>query len=320
MRILVHHERAERWCDALRQRLGGTALDKESIEIVADDGEQLGDILVVWTPPATLFERHRDHDVKAILNLGAGVDGLLSNPALPKDVPILKLSDAGMADYMIDYVRYGLLHFRRDFDRYAVQQDSHDWAPHRVVRPSQYPVAILGLGAIGAQIAQSLAEDGYPVHGFSRSARQLESITCHHEQGEDGRTLHDVLGDSTLGLKAVINLLPNTPATRDVLNAAVFAALPDDAVLINPGRGSSVVETDLVAALEANQLRGALLDVFQHEPLAPQSPLWSHPRVIITPHSAAPTPISEAADQLAENIRRVQRGETLTGISRENGY
>lgn len=91
-----------------------------------------------------LFERHRDHDVKAILNLGAGVDSLLDNPALPDDVPVLKLSDAGMASHMLDYVRYGLLHFRRDFDRYARQQADTQWAPHRVVRAHQYPVAVLG--------------------------------------------------------------------------------------------------------------------------------------------------------------------------------
>ncbi|WP_367998344.1 2-hydroxyacid dehydrogenase [Cobetia marina] len=315
MRILVHHERAERWCEALRERL-----DSSDIEILADDGETLGDILVVWAPPAALFERHRDHDVKAILNLGAGVDSLLANPALPREVPVLKLRDAGMASHMLDYVRYGLLHFRRDFDRYAVQQSERHWAPHRVVRARHYPVAVLGLGAIGRQIAEALAADGYPVHGFSRSAHTLEGVTCHHEQGEGGRSLKAVLGDETLGLKAVINLLPNTTATRDVLNAEAFAALPDDAVLINPGRGSSVVEEDLLAALEKDQLRGALLDVFQHEPLAGDSPLWQHPKVIITPHAAAPTPVSEAADQLAENIRRVQRGESLTGISLEHGY
>ncbi|MBR9755903.1 glyoxylate/hydroxypyruvate reductase A [Cobetia sp. 4B] len=338
MRILVHHERAERWCDALRQRLCDAAGAKGSrqgessepssepsskqapLEIVADDGEMLGDVLVVWTPPAALFERHRDHDVKAILNLGAGVDSLLANPALPDDVPVLKLSDAGMASHMLDYVRYGLLHFRRDFDRYARQQADTQWAPHRVVRPHQYPVAVLGLGAIGSQIAESLAADGYPVHGFSRSAHTLQGVTCHHETGAGGRSLKQVLGDESLGLKAVINLLPNTPATRDVLNAEVFQALPDDAVLINPGRGSSVVEEDLVAALEEGKLRGALLDVFQHEPLAEDSPLWQQPRVIITPHAAAPTPVAEAADQLADNIRRIQRGEVLTGISREHGY
>lgn len=315
MRILVHHERAERWCDALRERL-----DSSDIEVLADDGERLGDILVVWAPPAALFERHRDHDVKAILNLGAGVDSLLANPALPDDVPVLKLSDAGMASHMLDYVRYGLLHFRRDFDRYTTQQADTRWAPHRVVRADQYPVAVLGLGAIGRQIAESLAADGYPVHGFSRSAHRLQGVTCHHETGEGGRSLSQVLGDASLGLKAVINLLPNTPATRDVLNADIFQALADDAVLINPGRGSSVVEKDLVAALEAGKLRGALLDVFQHEPLAEDSPLWHQPRVIITPHAAAPTPVAEAADQLADNIRRIQRGEVLTGISREHGY
>lgn len=315
MRILVHTEGAERWCEALRQRL-----NDESLEIFVDDGERLGDILVVWAPPAELFERHVGHDVKVILNLGAGVDSLLQNPALPNDVPVIKLRDAGMASHMLDYVRYGLLHFRRDFDRYAGQQRAGEWAPHRVVRAAHYPVIVLGLGAIGAQIAEGLAADGYPVHGFSRSAHTLAGVTCHHEQGDEGRTLQEVLRDKSLDLKAVINLLPNTEATRDVLNAEVFAALAEDAVLINPGRGSSVVEADLVAALDAGTLRGALLDVFQHEPLAADSPLWQQSRVIITPHAAAPTPMSGAADQLVDNIQRVQRGETLTGVSREHGY
>ncbi|EPC01117.1 hypothetical protein L861_11120 [Litchfieldella anticariensis FP35 = DSM 16096] len=308
MRILVHIDDAHLWREALSNRL-----PKAEVFTSDQDAENI-DYLAVWKPPATLLERHAN--IKGIVNLGAGVDALLNNPGLPKDVPIVKLRDAGMGDYMADYVRYGVLHFQRDFDRYLRQEADAQWREIPIVAKRDWGVGILGLGAIGTHVAQALAKDGFPVHGWSRSPKRVEGVTCHH--GDPG--LNELLGQ----VRTLVTLLPDTTSTRHIVNADTLAALPDGATLINPGRGPLVDEAALLEALgsekEEGRLRGALLDAFPEEPLAADSPLWTHPRVRITPHMAAPTPLEEAADQVAETIRAWEAGDPVTTVDPKAGY
>ncbi|MFC3284980.1 2-hydroxyacid dehydrogenase [Litchfieldella rifensis] len=309
MRILIHIDDADQWREALASRL-------PEAEIFTSDQDAVDDIdyLAVWKPPAALLERQAR--VKGIVNLGAGVDALLNNPGLPQDVPIVKLRDAGMGELMADYVRYGVLHFQRDFDRYQRQEASAEWREIPVVAKVDWGVGILGLGAIGTHVAQSLAADGFSVHGWSRSPKQVEGVTCHH--GDDG--LNELLGR----VRTLVTLLPDTQSTRHIVNADTLAALPEGATLINPGRGPLVDESALLEALgpghEEGRLRGAILDAFPTEPLAADNPLWAHPRVRITPHMAAPTLIEEAADQVADTLRAWEAGEPVTTVDREAGY
>lgn len=309
MRILIHIDDADQWREALASRL-------PEAEILTSDQEPSGDVdyLAVWKPPESLLERHSR--VKGIVNLGAGVDALLNNPGRPRDVPIAKLRDAGMGELMADYVRYGVLHFQRDFDRYLHQEASAEWREIPVVTKADWGVGILGLGAIGTHVAQALAADGFPVHGWSRSPKQIEGVTCHH--GDDG--LNELLGR----VRTLVTLLPDTQSTRHIVNADTLAALPEGATLINPGRGPLVDESALLEALgpgnEEGRLRGALLDAFPEEPLATDDPLWAHPRVRITPHMAAPTLIEDAADQVADTLRAWEAGEPVTTVDPEAGY
>lgn len=309
MRILIHIDDADQWREALASRL-------PEAEILTSDQEPSGDVdyLAVWKPPEALLERHSR--VKGIVNLGAGVDALLNNPGRPRDVPIAKLRDAGMGELMADYVRYGVLHFQRDFDRYLRQEGSAEWREIPVVVKADWGVGILGLGAIGTHVAQALAADGFPVHGWSRSPKQIEGVTCHH--GDDG--LNELLGR----VRTLVTLLPDTQSTRHIVNADTLAALPEGATLINPGRGPLVDESALLEALgpgnEEGRLRGALLDAFPEEPLATDNPLWAHPRVRITPHMAAPTLIEDAADQVADTLRAWEAGDPVTTVDPEAGY
>lgn len=308
MRILVHIDDAAAWRNALERRLTGAEVFTSDQEV--DDI----DYLAVWKPPAELLERHAG--VRGIVNLGAGVDALLNNPGLPADVPIVKLRDAGMGDLIADYCLYGLLHFQRDFDRYRAQQRHAEWREHTVIDKADWAVGVLGLGAIGNRVATRLAEAGFPVHGWSRSPKTLDGISCHH--GDTG--LHTLLSQ----VSTLITLLPDTPETRHIVNADTLAALPAGASLINPGRGTLIDETALLEALgdERGQgrLRGALLDAFPVEPLAADSPLWSHPRVLITPHMAGPTPLGAALDQVVDTFKAWQSGETVPTIDRDAGY
>lgn len=306
MRVLIHGPDSAAWREALTARLpDAEVLTSEH------DGAQAADYLVAWQPPAALLEA-QGRRLKAILNLGAGVDALLANPALPRHVPILKLRDAGMAATMADYVHYGVLHFQRGFDCYLAQERTRTWQEQPLDAKRDWPVAVLGLGAIGSHVARHLAGHGYPVCGWSRSPKRLEGIVCHH--GDDGL-------DAALGTaRVLVNLLPGTATTRNLLDGARLARLPRGAAVINPGRGSTLDLEALTAALDENRLRGALLDVFPEEPLAANSPLWSHPKVRITPHVAAPTPLAEAADQVAANIARLERGEAVEAVNVDAGY
>lgn len=331
MRVLVHSDDAHVWCEALSQRLPHAEVLPSSVP-----AEQRGtiDYLVAWQPSAELLAQLPS--LKGIVNLGAGVDALLNNPALPSEVPIVKLRDAGMADLIADYVRYGLLYFQRDFDCYARQQAGRRWLPHAVVDKADWPVGVLGLGAIGRKVAEAVAADGFPVHGWSRRPRQLASIQCHH--GDEG--LYALLPR----VKTLVLLLPDTPATRGIINADTLAALPAGASLINPGRGALIDEAALLAALgdaeeagkeeadkeesgegsdrcaSAGHLRGALLDVFAQEPLPGDSPLWRHPRIRITPHMSGPTPLDDALDQVVDTLRALDSGERVETVDLQAGY
>lgn len=311
MKVLVHIDDAEQWRDALARRLP----EAEVITSEAPaEARRAADYLAVWKPPEWLLREPRD--LKGIVNLGAGVDALLGNPGLPANVPIVKLRDAGMAELIGDFVRYGVLHFQRDFDRYRRQQAHAEWREHAVVDKGDWPVGVLGLGAIGAKVAAMVAADGFPVHGWSRSPKALEAITCHH--GDAGLTA------LLSAVRTLVLLLPDTPATHHLINAETLAALPEGATLINPGRGTLIDETALLDALgegeQEGRLRGALLDAFAEEPLPATSPLWSHPRVWITPHMAGPTPLGAALDQVAAALRAFAAGEPIDTVDPDAGY
>ncbi|WP_027348755.1 2-hydroxyacid dehydrogenase [Halotalea alkalilenta] len=306
MRIVIHDADAQAY-----QRLLQAAFPDAEVLTYESAGAAPADYLAVFRPPEALLAA-QGPSLKAILNLGAGVDALLDSPALPKAVPVVKLRDAGMAPLMLDYVLYALLHFSRDFDRYARQSREARWQLHLPQSRAAWPVGVLGLGAIGAQVAQGLARHGFPVRAHSRSPKRLEGVECLH--GDEG--FDQLLARS----RVLVNILPSTPATRGLLNRDTLSRLPQGAVLINPGRGTAVVLDELVELLDAGHLRGAALDVFPAEPLPPESPLWRHPKLLITPHAAAPTPVEEAARQLIDTIHAFERGEAPPSVDANAGY
>lgn len=311
MKIVVHIDEAEQWQAALAEALPqATVLTSEA---PAEERKE-ADYLAIWKAPAHLLQEQTQ--LKGIINLGAGVDYLLKTPGLPKNVPIVKLRDAGMGELMADYALYGVLHFYRSMDRYVEQQQSATWKPQEVVEKSQWPVGVLGLGAIGSFVASALQQAGFPVLGWSRSPKQISGVDCFH--GDDG--LSELLGQ----VQSLITILPDTAATQHILNAERLAQLPQGASVINPGRGSLIDEQALLEALgSSNQqghLRGALLDVFHEEPLPSDHPLWQHPRVIVTPHMAAPTPLNDAIDQVISYLHAFGSGEKLSTINPEAGY
>lgn len=266
---------------------------------------------LVWRPEPGLLAGLPN--LKAILVLGAGVDGVLADPDLPPSIPVIRLLGAGMPEPMAEYAMYAVLHFQRHMQTYPEQQSNALW--RRIPWPlaGEWPVGVMGLGVIGGLVASRVAACGYPTAGWVRGPRELEGVEVF--AGRAG--LEAFLARS----RVVINVLPLTAETENILNASAFSAMPKRSFVVNIGRGSHLVEADLIAALDSGQLGGAMLDVFREEPLPAAHPFWRHPKIIVTPHAAAPTIIAAAEAQVIESIRRLERGETPPGlVDRKKGY
>ncbi len=269
------------------------------------------DYAVVWQPPSQLFERQPR--LKALFSLGAGVNGLLAMPLLPRDVPLVRMEDGGMAAQMIEYALYVALSELRRFPDYRRAQSQARWAPQPARSRDEFRIGVLGLGVLGGAVAAALAEFGFAVSGWSRSAKEVPGVQCAH----GARCLDDVLACSQL----LMLFLPLTGATAGLLDAARLAQLPAGAAVVNLSRGELVDDEALLAALASGHLTAAYLDVFHHEPLPAGHPFWQHPRVQVTPHVAALTDTHLACLQVAEKIRRLEAGEPISGVvDRLRGY
>lgn len=266
---------------------------------------------LVWQPEPGVLGKFPN--LAGIFNLGAGVDAILRDTTVPEGVPLMRLADAGMGDQMVEYCLYGVLHFHRDVDLYRRDQLDGAWNPRPFVAPSDRRVGVLGLGALGAQVADACAAFGFDTAGWSRSPKVMRKV--HAFAGADRFDAFLARTD------ILVNLLPLTEATRGILNAKTLRTLPRGACVINAARGSHVVEADLLAALDDGHIRGCLLDAFEPEPLAADHPFRRHPGVTVTPHIAAQTLPREACHQIVNNIKRLEDGRApLNVVDRTSGY
>lgn len=267
-------------------------------------------VAACWDHPPGTWSHLRS--VRLIHSIGAGVDNLLRDPALP-DVPLCRVIDARLAQRMAEYVLWGALYFHRGFDLAVQQQRLKQWRRPPNREAEEIAIGIMGLGEIGTYIATTLLRQGYKVYGWSRSPKQDPSIKTYAGDAQ----LEAFLG----AVEVLVCVLPLTAATTGILSAKLFDKLTFGAKLIHCGRGAHLVESDLIAALESGHLGGALLDVFDVEPLPAEHMLWSHPKVVVTPHMAAVLPLPAVADQIAENVNRLSAGDPLIGlVSRTSGY
>ena len=255
------------------------------------------------TPPG-IFQRMPN--LGCIVYLGHGANDFLQRPDLPKGIPVMRLKDPGIIGYMIEYVLLHLLRHRRAQATYQQQQAERRWQIHIPPFPTEVRVAVLGLGSIGQRFAEMFVRLGYRVSGWSRGPHELPGVACHH-----GR---DRLAACLAPCDYVVCVLPETSETRDIIDAGTLALMKRGAYFINVGRGRLVVEADLLAALDSGHLSGAVLDVFRTEPLPPESPFWSHPKVVVTPHEAGGTPQGSLV-HIAENYRRLLDGRPLINIA-----
>ena len=245
---------------------------------------------------------------RLVQSLWAGVERIAPNPTLAQ--PLCRMVDPGLAQGMVEYCAGWTLRAHLGMDRFAQDGVWRNDRPPPLAR--QRRVSVLGMGALGGAVADALAGLGFRVTGWSASGRPRPGIEV-----LGGPDLHRALGRADI----LVTLLPDTPATRDLLDADRLALLPRGAWIINPGRGTLIVEDDLLAALDSGHLSHAVLDVFRTEPLPPAHPFWTHPRVTVTPHIAAETRPASAAPVVAENLRRAMDGRPLLHlVDRARGY
>jgi glyoxylate/hydroxypyruvate reductase len=264
---------------------------------------------LAWKPPAGVLKSLPN--LKVIFSMGAGVDHLFSDPDLP-DVPVVRFVDPNLTMRMSEYVCLHVLTHQRRMLEYRELQARGEW---QEVWPQpgadEVRVGVMGLGVLGRDAAEKLRLLGFDVAGWSRTQKQIAGVTCF--AGEDG------LGPFLARTDVLVSLLPYTPETKGFMNYKLFARLARDGrlpgpVLINAGRGGSQVEADILAALETGDLWAASLDVFEEEPLPVSSLLWTHPRVIVTPHNASISDNRAVCRYVLEQMRREERGEPMENV------
>lgn len=266
-------------------------------------GAPQADYAVVWAPPQQFIDEQPG--LKALFNIGAGVDALLGL-RLPPALPVVRLDDAGMAVQMAEYVCHALIRHFREFDGYEADMRAGRWGYRRPRLRQDFPVGVMGLGVLGERVARAVAQFEFPVMGWSRGPKRVEGVRCFSgAEGFDG-----FLAAS----RVLVNLLPLTPGTRDVMNRGTLSRLMPGAYVINVARGAHLVDEDLLALIDEGHVAGATLDVFRTEPLPAGHPFWNNPRITLTPHTSARTLRDESIAQIAGKIAAMQRGEPVAGI------
>jgi glyoxylate/hydroxypyruvate reductase A len=288
------------WLPRLRQALPQDRIVTEPAPDV--------DIALVATPPAGTFEALRS--LKLVQSLWMGVERLLADPAFPKGVPLARLVDPGMVAAMSETVLAHVLDWHHHHYVYREQQEARHWRRLKQYLAADRTIGLLGLGELGSDAARKLAALGFNIVGWSRRPKTLEGVTCLTD-------LDAVLERSDV----VVCLLPLTAHTRGILNSRNLRKIRLGGALINVARGGHLVAEDLIAVLDSGHLAHAYLDVFEHEPLPPEHPLWKHPAITITPHTAALTEPRTAIPAVVENIERLRRGQPpLNLVDLDAGY
>ncbi len=243
-------------------------------------------------------------NLKLIISLFAGQDLFLSDKTIPDNVPIVRAANPAGDRMMTETVLLHVLRHHRQLPELLLAQQKGEWASPQRLPTRERKVGVMGLGPIGVAAAKALRDFGFQTAAWVKHPRQLEGVEIFHGDEQ----LAAFLGRSEI----IVNLLPLTPETEDILGARNFALMPKGASVINLGRGPHVVDADLIAALDSGQLAAATLDVFRQEPLPKEHPFWQHPRITVIPHASRGQFPAEITPLICGHLRRLQRGEAMT--------
>lgn len=289
--------KAEPWLQGLAAALPDAEIS------VWQPGAPQADYAVVWAPPQQFMDEQAG--LKALFNIGAGVDALLKL-RLPPQALVVRLDDAGMAVQMAEYVCHAVIRHFREFDGYEADMAAGRWGYRKPRLRSDFPIGVMGLGVLGERVARALAQFDFPINGWSRTPKSIDSVRAF--------TGAEQFNDFLAASRVLVNLLPLTPDTANVMNKDTLGRLQPGAYVINVARGAHLVEEDLLALIDSGHVAGATLDVFRNEPLPAGHAFWNHPRITITPHTSARTLRDESIAQIARKMAALERGEAVAGI------
>ncbi len=268
--------------------------------VLGEPGANDAEVAVCWDPPRGVLRTLPN--LRLVHAIAAGVDNILADPELPH-VPLCRVVDPEQARGMSEFVLWGVLHFHRQFDRVLANQRDRRWDMPEQRPASKVTVGVMGLGRIGAHVAATVASIGFRVRGWSRTPKTLSGI----ETFAGSHALPEFLDEVDI----LVCVLPLTRETEGILGDVVLRRLRRGAKLIHVGRGEQLVPDALIDALSDGHLGGAIVDVFPQEPLSPHDVLWSAPNLIVTPHMASAASLGAIAGQVVENVRRLQRNDSL---------
>jgi glyoxylate/hydroxypyruvate reductase A len=301
--LVMLRSNAEQWVELLQ-----TALPRHAVSR-GDAGE--ADYAVVGKPPPGALSALRG--LQVVFSVNAGIEALLESGEVPARVPIVRMVDDGLAEGMLEWVLATTLAWHRNLFAYRELQLREQWTPGREILARDRRVTVLGAGHLGGRVAASLAQIGFDTRVWSRSPKHIAGATSLFGPA--------MLQEAVKGSDLLINLLPLTPSTENLIDRELLSCLAPQAVLINGGRGRHVVDQAVIDLLDSGQLRAAVLDVFREEPLPASHAFWRHPGVYLTPHVAAPTHAATAVRAIAENILGFEAGAPLRHVvDLERGY
>ena len=295
--VIIHPKQVAPWVKALKD------VDPHlDIRIYPDDkAREEVDFALTWRHPYGLFSSYPN--LRCISSMGAGVDHLLRDPDLPREVTITRLVDPYLAQDMAEFVLALVMGHLRNLSGFKLKQVNSEWQPAGYARIQDVAIGIMGMGAIGKNVALQLQKTGFRVHGWALTPKTWPEVKVY--SGPYG--FHDFLMQSNI----LVCVLPLTPDTQGIINKKTLRQLPKHAFVINVGRGEHLVEEDLLTMLAEGHISGASLDVFAEEPLPKSSALWNHPRINITPHIASITDPVSVAPQIVKNYHLLKEGKTL---------
>ncbi|MGR0278420.1 2-hydroxyacid dehydrogenase [Marinomonas dokdonensis] len=285
--------------------------DQYSDEMTLVSSDQVEDPLAItfallWFPEDDFFERYPN--VRIVASIAAGVDSILACPSLHEGVMVCRNRDPQQAAIMSTFAIWNVINHQRNFAQYRHQQAQKIWQRLPMRAPEEISVGVLGLGFMGEKMAIDLHNLGFDVAGWRKSSAQISDYDIEVFSGE--KQLTDFLQRT----EVLICVLPLTEQTQGILSAQLFSQLKENAYLIHLGRGGHLVSQDLLVALEEGALAGASIDVFDQEPLPQDSPLWQHPKILVTPHDASDVRPQAAVMNLVQEVRRLNKGEMPNNI------
>ena len=308
MKTIVLHPRILN-VESFREAISSQVSDF-GVEILSDNvNPDAVEIVVIWLEVMDCIGKFPN--LKLILVCGSGVDSVINMVSLPQNIPLVRVIDRTLQDHVSDYVVMAVLNHTRRWNHYMNLQHQKHWEWKKSYR-TKPTIGIMGLGAMGNVTARKLIAMGFKVCGWVR--------------GEHARIISDVyqgreaLDKFAKQCEIMVCMLPLTPETKGILNNDLFNRLPKGAYLINVGRGSHLIEDDLITALDSDHLSGACLDVFESEPLQDNHPFWTHPKITITPHIAGVLLAEEQAMQAAQLIKSFYNQTLKDVVNYHAGY